>query len=403
MEDSVDLVEKALQQLKQAHEKGESPLLQLPYLRKDLADLAPTVMRFQDEFDDIVILGTGGSSLGGQALQSLQKDNSIHLHFVDNVDPTTLDHLLHRLNLNRTGFIVISKSGNTPETVMQFLCLMEVWQTHHCPHRLAEHTLVITEEKDSSLQKLAKAQDIPLFPHDPHLGGRFSVLSVVGVLPNLIVGLDAVALREGAAAVLEDLFEAKPLEEKMPVMGAMCAAAYAKSHPLQVMFPYADSLAVFGKWYRQLWAESLGKDGKGTTPIDALGPVDQHSQLQLYLDGPKDKIFTLLRVKNSRVDLRTPAVDLPEDPLLDLLKQHSMQGLLDAEAEATEKTLLEKGCPVRVLEMEQFDERAFGALLMHFMIETILTGAALQVDPYDQPAVERGKILTREILEARAP
>jgi glucose-6-phosphate isomerase len=166
---------------------------------------------------------------------------------------------------------------------------------------------------------------------------------------------------------------------------------------ITVLMPYVDRLAHFGQWYRQLWAESLGKGGNGTTPVRAMGPVDQHSQLQLYLDGPRDKMFTLIQLK---VAGQGPRVDptLAEDPALYYLADRTMGDLVEAEQRATAETLARNGRPVRIFRLERLDESVLGALMMHFMIETVIASNLVGVDPFNQPAVEEGKVLTRDYL-----
>ena len=187
-----------------------------------------------------------------------------------------------------------------------------------------------------------------------------------------------------------------------PAVGAALAVGFARHRGvnMSVVFPYIDRLASFGLWYRQLWAESIGKDGKGTTPLRAMGTVDQHSQLQLYLDGPKDKIYTI--VMGAPAD-QGPVIDtaLFDDPALSPLRGRRMGDLLDACQRATAETLVAKGRPVRVMRLPRVDERAMGALMMHFMLETVIAAHLFGVDPFDQPAVEQGKVLARRYMEER--
>ncbi|MEX2642839.1 MAG: glucose-6-phosphate isomerase, partial [Acetobacterales bacterium] len=165
---------------------------------------------------------------------------------------------------------------------------------------------------------------------------------------------------------------------------------------MSVLMPYCDRLGTFAMWYRQLWAESLGKDGMGTTPVKALGAVDQHSQVQLYLDGPRDKLFTLMLLDSAGRGGRVESARAPGK--LSYLAGRTIGDLMEAEQNATAETLVRNGCPTRVIRLERLDEQALGALTMHYMLETIVAGRLMGVDPFDQPAVEQGKVLAREYL-----
>jgi glucose-6-phosphate isomerase len=359
------------------------PLLKLPARRDDLAAIENVARSFRD-LDEVVVLGTGGSSLGGQTVCAVSDRRSPRLHFHDNVDPHTFGLLLATLDPKRTGVIAISKSGTTAETLAQLVILLKWGAARFC---------VVTEPKDSPLSRLARAHNMAMLDHDPGIGGRYSVLSVTGALPATIAGVDAVALRQGAAEVLDGTLEA-------PATGAALALALwrRKGATQTVLMPYCDRLATFALWFRQLWAESLGKNGAGTTPIRAVGTVDQHSQLQLYLAGPRDKMFTLILLDCAK---EGPVIDAKLASGLDYLAGKPLGALMDAEGRATYETLLRNGRPTRLIRIAKLDESVMGALLMHYMLETIITAHLLGVDPFDQPAVEEGKILTREYLSPK--
>ncbi len=233
--------------------------------------------------------------------------------------------------------------------------------------------------------------------HDPALGGRFSVFSVVGLLPAAIAGADPAALREGAAEVLDSSLVPDHPDTAQPAVGAALQVGLLNERLVtqSVLMPYMDRLREFTLWYRQLWAESLGKEGGGTTPIAALGTVDQHSQLQLYLDGPADKLFTIVHSRTHNEGPRI-ASDLAGKEALGYLAGRTMGDLMDAEARATIETLIAHGRPVREIEVRRLDARTLGGLLMHYMLETVIAAHLLGVDPYVQPAVEEGKRLARQ-------
>ncbi len=399
---------KALDKFRQWKADGTLPLLSLPGTRDDLALLKPHAARFA-KFEHVIVLGTGGSSLGGQTLVAL-KDQGFgplqghpKLWFMDNVDPSTFTELAERLPLARTGLIVISKSGTTAETLTQFLTLLPEFEARVGKDRLAEHVIAITEPSDNALSRLAGRIGCPILDHDPRVGGRFSVLSLVGLLPAMIAGLDVGAVREGAASVLDPVLEASDAGDLPPAVGAALSVGLARERGIgtTVLMPYCDRLGYFGFWYRQLWAESLGKGGNGTTPVRAMGTVDQHSQLQLYLGGAPDKMFTVLILDTAGKGKPIAPASLGGDKSLAYLENRSLGDLLLAEADATAATLAKNGRPTRIMRISTLDERVMGALMMHYMLETMFAAHLLGVDAFDQPAVEEGKILTRQYLSAR--
>ena len=402
--------EGALAELRARHDAGSLPLLRLPAERGDLDALAAIAKRYGEVFSQVVVLGTGGSSLGGKTLYGLTGDalgvappydpKALRLHFMDNIDPHSFTCLFQALDLAQTGFLVISKSGATPETLTQFLVCFETVSRDLGKKKAAAHFTLIAEPGSNPLRGLGEALGMDVLDHDPGLGGRFSVLSLVGLLPAIMAGVDAVSLREGAAMVLDPILKGAAPQDCPPAVGAALAVALAQTRgvSMTVLMPYLDRLDSFAVWFRQLWAESLGKGGQGTTPIKALGTVDQHSQLQLYLDGPADKMFTLILADVAGSGARVnPA--LARDPALAWLAGRTMGDLLEAEQQATVETLIRNHRPLRVMDIKHLDEWVMGGLLMHFMLETIIAGHLLGVDAFDQPAVEEGKVLARASFE----
>ncbi len=390
-----------LARLRGARASGGLPHLTIAARRDDLPAIEDAAARLRAGCDTVVLLGTGGSSLGARALQALASAaDRPRLQVLENVDPATVGELLAGLDLARTGLIVVSKSGSTAETLSQFLIFLRAMEQAVGRAELAGRIVVVTEPKNSPLARIARSFGLPCLDHDPELGGRYSVLSVVGALPARLLGLDAEALRGGADRLLDLALEAATPAESPPALGAAVAGALAEARglPMSVLLAYCDRLDPFVLWYRQLWAESLGKDGKGTTPVKALGTVDQHSQLQLYLAGPADKFYSLLTVGAAGQGPEIPA-DLAADPALAYLAGKSIGDLFAAAGRATGETLVAKGRPLRRLHVPRLDEESLGALMMHFMLETILAADLLEVDPFDQPAVEDSKRLTRRYLE----
>jgi len=394
--------EAPLATLRAKHAEGSEPLLAIPAQRDDLTALASVAEEFR-QFEHVLILGTGGSSLGGQTVYALAdrgfgpRKGTPRLHFLDNIDPLTFDALREAIDFSRTGAIAISKSGGTPETLTQFMLVLDALGKRVGRAELGKRCLVLTEPAANPLRALAEKSAMRILDHHPDVGGRFSVLSNVGMLPAMIAGLDAAALRRGAEGALEATLKAEGARAAAPALGAALGVGLAELRGLRtsVLMPYADGLAHFGLWYRQLWAESLGKDGKGTTPIRALGTVDQHSQLQLYLDGPADKMFTLIVLDRLGQGYRVP--DLGSEAL-DYLAGRTMGDLLEAEQQATAESLMQRGRPTRVIRLERLDEERLGALFMHFILETLISADLLGVPAFGQPAVEQGKVLARRHL-----
>jgi glucose-6-phosphate isomerase len=412
LSDALARSRQALDWLRARHADRGLPLLDLPAQRDDIQGITEAAERLTNGASDIVLLGTGGSSLGGQTLAQLA-GHAVpglgalrpppRLHFMDNLDPETFGGLLEALPLASTRFVAISKSGGTGETLMQTIAALGAAKQAGLESCIPELFLGLTEPaksgKRNGLRDLCDAHRIPMLDHDPGVGGRFSVLTNVGLLPAVMLGLDIAAIRAGAARALAPVLDKKPPGEVPAAVGAALAVALAetKQKHIAVLMAYADRLERLTRWYVQLWAESLGKDGKGTTPLGALGPVDQHSQLQLFIAGPRDKLFTIITVDSAG---RGPRMDAQ---LAELVGEPGLAGksigdLVAAQGRATADTLAKNGCPVRTIHIERLDEASLGELLMHFMLETIIAARLLGVDAFDQPAVEEGKVLAKQYL-----
>jgi glucose-6-phosphate isomerase len=401
----------ALDWLRARHADGGLPLLRLPGRRDDLDAITSIAEKIRAEATDVVFFGTGGSSLGGQTLAQLSGHavpglgllrDGPRLHFLDNLDPRIFAQILARLPLSTSRFIAISKSGGTAETLMQTAAALAAVSQAGLARDIPRLFLGLSEPdtagKRNGLRALLQAHGIALLDHDPKVGGRYSVLSNVGLLAAAIAGLDIYAVRAGAAAALAPVLSAKAPGEVPAAVGAALAFAGAQAgKTISVMMAYADRLERFTRWYVQLWAESLGKDGHGTTPIAALGPVDQHSQQQLFIAGPRDKLVTVITVATAG---QGPHID---GKLAQLAGEPDFAGktvgdLVAAQSRAMVETFARNHCPVRTLHLDVLDETSLGELLMHFMLETIITAHLLGVDPFDQPAVEEAKVLAKKYL-----
>ena len=404
--------EKALDWLRARHADHSLPLLRLPETRSDLESIRDTARRLADGATDIVVLGTGGSSLGGQTLAQLAGFAvpgvgalrvPPQLHFIDNLDPESFGTLLARLPHATTRFVAISKSGGTAETLMQTIAALSAVKAQGLQTRIPDIFLGISEPskagKANGLRDLLAKYRVPVLDHDTGVGGRYSALTNVGLLPAAMLGLDIAAIREGAGLVWAPVLAKKAVTQVPAAVGAALSIALSESKgkSVSVLMAYCDRLQRLTHWYVQLWAESLGKDGKGTTPLAALGPVDQHSQLQLFIGGPRDKLFTVVTVDTTDLG---PRID---GELARIAGEAGFGGktigdLVAAEGRATAETLAKNGCPVRTIHVRKLDEESLGELMMHFMLETIIAAHLLGIDAFDQPAVEQGKMLAKKYL-----
>ncbi len=395
------LLSDILPSFKAGSSDGNVPALSLPSKRDDIDEILEHANRISATSENVMVLGIGGSSLGGQALiQACEPypEANPSVTFPDNLSPAGFPHRLVGMNPEHTHFITISKSGGTMETHAQLAIAMEWLKEADCEFK--DHITVITSDAPSPLRKLIELHDLPNLKHSMELGGRFSVLSNVGLLPAATAGLDILRVRAGAQAVIEEMLAADAISDIPAAVGAAHIVSQKEQNNfgISVMLPYTNYLRKFGEWYCQLWAESLGKDGLGTTPVIALGPLDQHSQLQLYMEGPKDKTYSFINIDG--VD--DPVKHLPHllnDIGMDMLAGLSLQDIVIAMSDGTRHALIETGQPVRHTHIHALNEESIGALFMHYILETLFSGALMGVDPYGQPGVERCKILAKEFLE----
>jgi glucose-6-phosphate isomerase len=398
----------AVTTIREAYNRNEMRFMHYANPRNDLSNLRNISDKIRENFDEVIVLGTGGSSLGAQALIAINGQNfsnnnhysSPILHFPDNLGPFTMTSLVEGVELSRTHFLVVSKSGETAETLAQLMSCMAAIRNKLGSQEIGQHFTVIVQPGDNILRRFARRWNLPILDHDPALGGRFSVLSLVGLLPAMIVGLDITSILKGAEIILNQFLEAQTPEDIPAAVGASLIHFFAKTERRQIniMMPYECRLEMFARWHQQLWAESVGKNNQGTTPVRALGPVDQHSQLQLYLDGPDDKFFTII---TNNMNGEGPTIDpfLASDPELGYMAGRTLGDLVAAESRATIETLIRHKKPLRHIQLESLNEACLGALLMHFMLETVIGAELFGVNAFNQPAVEEGKLLTRQYLE----
>jgi glucose-6-phosphate isomerase len=406
----------ALVALQDDYRNGRLPQLRIAEETADLAAAESALRALAHGAETIVFFGVGGSSLGGQALAQLggwnipgaanawQKQRP-RTRFYDNLDGATLAAALAAFDLAATRFVVISTSGGTPETLVQALAAVAAVKEAGLAPRLREMFLGVTAPvgagRHNGLRALFAAHGIPLLDHHPGIGSRYAVFTHVGLLPAMARGLDARAVRAGASEVIGELLAARSPLGFAPAEGAAVAVALARERGVraQVLMPYSDRLGRFAHWFQHLWAESLGKGGEGTMPIACLGPLDQHGRLQLFLDGPREYLISLVRTPSAGLGPRISR-ELAACAGVDYLAGHTVGDLVAAQAMAVPEALAEVGRPARTFDLPVLDERSVGALMMHFMLETILAARLIGVDPFDQPAVELAKDITRRRVAA---
>ncbi|OFZ19769.1 MAG: hypothetical protein A2X94_16985 [Bdellovibrionales bacterium GWB1_55_8] len=402
--------EQAWTGLKDRFAKGEvgfydSPVTPDLSQQQESETLASEILK-SGRFTDCLFLGIGGSALGPISfLAAVQEkaSSAMRFHFAENPDPVDWKTTLGRLSPESTLVCVVTKSGTTFETVSQFLAAAE-WLGRS---RLKTNLVAITDPSKGDLRAFAAKEGIRTLAIAPPIGGRFSVFSPVGLFPARLAGLSTSDFLLGAKQV-RDYIEKTPAEKNPLFIIGQEFVRQASRRSVHVCMPYSNRLRMIGDWFVQLWGESLGKDGKGFTPLAAVGATDQHSILQLLRDGPDDKITLFLTVDHVDDPVKIPKIDFGpghgEYTSFKLLQGHTFQDLLQIEYRATSQVLTRQGRPNLTLRLDRLDERALGALYFAFSVLTAFTGALMNVNPFDQPGVEEGKIYTREALtEQRSP
>ena len=370
------------------------PALNIVRNEKLLEQTIHEVTQFTQKKSSFIVFGTGGSNLGAKALINiLQGSENSRIIFHDNIDPINFQNSIAKIDIKTTGFIIISKSGSTPETLSQFASLIEVFDQKNSLDTLYENCLIITENKPSPLSKIAHTNKIKLIKHENDIGGRYSIFTNVGIIPAIIAGLNVKQVHAGA----QEEIKQSSSNEFLKIAQFF---RYQKLIPLltnSVIMTYSDALFYFGKWYLQLWAESLGKDNKGITAIHAVGTTDQHSQLQLYLDGPKDKFFNFITTTHANKGLKLHNRTMQENEI-NYLVNKTMGDLMQAEQQATIDTFKQNNFCIREINLSEINEFSIGRLMTMSIMETVATCLYFEVDPFDQPAVEQGKKLTKKYL-----
>jgi glucose-6-phosphate isomerase len=391
--------------------------LGFPVLPEDVAlraALTADAAASRAEIDDVILCGIGGSALGPNMLRSALRPprwNELdvaarggwpRLHVMDNVDPVSMAALFDRVDLRRSRVLVISKSGGTAETMSQYLVVRGMLERlgAEWPTRVLRF---ITDPEKGVLRAIARTDGIITYDIPPSVGGRFSVLTAVGLAPAAFIGIDIDALCVGAAA-MRVRCEHPELAQNPAGVFAVLQQLHDQRHGrrIHVLMPYADALRDVAAWFVQLWAESLGKalpggGNVGPTPLPALGATDQHAQVQNFMEGPHDKTVTFIAADKFDRDITIPALHASY-PDLSYLGGNTIGALLDAERRATAGALASSGRPNGVLQIPAVDAHHLGELIMLFEFATAYAGALYGIDAYNQPGVELGKQFTYGIF-----
>lgn len=408
MERRLVAAKKAVQELARSKAQG---FLDLPFERKAITESTAVVKMLSKRFTDMVVLGIGGSDLGARALQQAlidptkQKRGTMRVQFAGaSTDPDELTRLLAQLDLKKTCVNIVSKSGDTLEPMSAFLVLRDKLIRVVGQKVMPSHIVATTDAQTGSLRALANKEGYTTLTVPSNVGGRFSVLSSVGLFPAIAMGVDVRKLLAGAKSMATEFARQSVATSAMARYAAVHIAGMENCGQLiHVTVPYTPRLSEFGRWVRQLVAESLGKrknrNGKlvytGPTPIAAVGPEDQHSQLQLWSEGPVDKLITFIEIDTFSSGLRTPRMDVRYSPI-GQFGGRAFADLIHRERAATAEALRQMGRPNGTLHLKRLDAQSMGALILFFEISVALMGELLNVDAYNQPGVELSKTLMRQ-------
>ncbi|MGC8964479.1 MAG: glucose-6-phosphate isomerase [Brevinematia bacterium] len=389
----------------------------LPYDEYNLKDIKEKLKKFKDKFDTQVVLGIGGSGLGPAALQSSllnylsnelpkEKRNGMKTYIIDNVDPDWFSDIMEVIDPEKTVFVMISKSGSTAETAAGFLaCVTKFKEIFN--NRIKDHLIAVTDPHKGELRKFVNEFGIESFPIPENVGGRFSVLSSVGLVPGELMGIDINSLLEGAREMDKVSRNPKLLENPAYLNAVIEYIFYLKKINISVLMPYSTKLGKWADWYVQLWAESLGKkvdlDGSyvyvGPTPLKGIGATDQHSQVQLFKEGPYDKVITFVRVDKFKNEVKMDYHDgFNKYSSMGYLMGHTLNELINAEQMATEAALAKEGKPSKTIILPEVNEYYIGQMIFFFEVSTAMSGELYNINAFDQPGVEEGKNFTYALL-----
>lgn len=388
-------LEKGFEAVRYEAVSGEVGYYHLPLssqaLVEELHDVYHTIDR---RFNTIAVVGIGGSSLGIKAIERLLRPNTPNakkIIYLENSDPITIMQEMKKIDKFRTLFVVISKSGGTVETLSIFKRLIVSFEL---PLEKSDQIYIVSDDA-SPLAQFADENHLRRFVIPANVGGRFSVLSAVGMVPLTLAGFDTGAILTGAQIFLERFWNRQ--EEHM-LQKAAFYVTHREQYPMNVLFAYSDTFEEFGKWVVQIWGESLGKRNRrgervGLTPISLIGSVDQHSFLQLIIEGPLNKTVTFMHIEHSEDHLMIPELSLKYLEKSDFVNGKSFNDLINAQCQATMQSVLQSGVSVDEIAWKQIDERSVGEMILYYELLTSLSGALMEINTYDQPGVEIGKTI----------
>lgn len=398
-------VESAYNKMLEEMQTGVTGYYTLPVEQKEVIDdiydfIATNEYLEHNLIKDLVVIGIGGSSLGTRAIDSLLKfshnRNIINVHFLENLDPLYLINSIKEIDLSRAFIVVISKSGTTIETISITKYIFSLMKDPIKGLDIQKKIAVITDE-NSPLDKLSREKEWKVFHIPKNVGGRFSVLSPVGLFPLAVLGYDIEELLNGAKEMMEEFLHQGP--NLLMFKKAYYYYKHSNEKNINILFSYSSMFEAFNKWYIQLWGESLGKkvDNKrvGLTPIGLIGSIDQHSFLQLIVEGPKDKTVTFLKLKNFELPVTVPHISLPYLEVTDFVNGRRFQTIINTQCDATMESVIEADVPVDLIEINELNEKSAGYLVYYFELLTSAVAAMFGINAYNQPGVERGKELLK--------
>lgn len=385
---------------------SEMPYKELEFLdiyRQDLTMIKELAKKARD-YEYFILLGIGGSALGPKVIvESLSPMHNLKrkpkIFIYDNVDPVTFKNIIETVDLNRTLINVVSKSGATSETLASFLILWKLIRDRKL--EVNEHFLFTTDPEKGNLRIIANEYEIPCLSIPKNVVGRYSVLSPVGLFLLEILGIKSEEMLEGARDISERALKTSLQENSMAVTASsLYLMDKLKGRKVVVFLPYSDRLKTLSEWFCQLWAESLGKEGKGTTPYPSLGTTDQHSQLQLWMEGPEDKVILFVCVERHGYQEEIPE-EFHDLEGLRFLGGHTLEELINTEQLATEMALTMNKKPNLKLILPKIDPYRIGQIFQYLQVVTAMAGLLYGVNPFNQPGVELGKRLTYGALGKR--
>ncbi len=399
-------------------DKGLLGFLDLPFMKKEMKAIRKHGEYIKNGFENLVVIGIGGSALGNKLLHNAlnhpyynnlpndQREGHPRVFILDSIDSDHLAGLLSIIDLECTLFNIVTKSGTTVETMANFLIIRDMLRERIGPEKAKKNIIATTSASRGNLLDIAQREGYRVLHIPDNVGGRYSVLSAVGLLSAAASGVDIEGLLAGAALIADNFRNDDPYENPALMMAILQYIAYRRGKNISVIMPYSEALDSFGDWYCQLWAESLGKtkvpgdkkEPMGQTPLKAIGARDQHSLLQLFLDGPEDKIFTLIKVKNRRNSFIIPEAGAGGEDLK-YLKGKALEKLLAAELKATESVLTERNRMNYRISLPNVSAFTIGQLIFIYLLGTAYMGELLGVNAFDQPAVEEGKKITYHLME----